>query len=246
MIFFVTGGSRGLGEAIVLEAVRNGHDVAFTYLRQRDRAEAVVSRARAIDATRRVTADQLDVRDPEAVERVADKVLEEFGSVDVLVANAGVNLNGLLVSMSDEDWSTVIDTNLTGTFYLSRQFLPTFLANRFGRIIIMSSLGHTGVAGQAGYAASKAGLLGLSATIAKEYGRKGITSNVVIPGFIDTDLTREDMSPANRAFWLQYCPLGRSATPEEVSSVVLFLASDGASYINGQAIRVNGGLDWAP
>ena len=246
MIFFVTGGSRGLGEAIVLDAVRQGHDVAFTYLSQRDRAEAVVSRARAIHPGCRITADQMDVRDPQAVERVADRVLEEFGTVDVLVANAGVNANGLLVSMSDEDWNRVIETNLTGTFYLSRQFLPTFLANRFGRIIIMSSLGYSGVSGQAGYAASKAGLLGLSATIAKEYGRKGITSNVVLPGFVDTDLSREDMSPSNRAFWLQYCPLGRVASPEEVSRVVLFLASEAASYINGQAIPVNGGLDWAP
>lgn len=119
-----------------------------------------MSKARAIDPGCRITADQLDVRDPQAVERVADRVLEEFGTVDVLVANAGVNSNGLLVSMSDEEWNRVIETNLTGTFYLSRQFLPTFLANRFGRIIIMSSLGYSGVSGQAGYAASKAGLLG--------------------------------------------------------------------------------------
>ena len=246
MMFFVTGGSRGIGEAIVLEAVRQGHDVAFTYLAQRERAAAVVDKARALDPQRQVAAYALDVRDPAAVETVGDRVLDEFGTVDVLVANAGVNLNGLVVSLSDADWKLVVDTNLTGTFYVCRHFLTTFLANGFGRIIIVSSLGASGVSGQASYAASKAGLLGLSATLAKEYGRKGVTSNVVLPGFFDTDMTRDGMSAANRDFWLRYCPLGRVGELDEVSRVVLFLASDGASYINGQTIAVNGGLDWAP
>jgi len=246
MRFFVTGGSRGIGAAIVLEAVRQGHDVAFTYRSQRGCADEVVARAREIDPSRRVCAHPLDVRSSAAVEAIGDQVLEEFGTVDVVVANAGVNLNGLVISMSDEDWQTVIETNLTGTFYVCRQFLPTFLANGFGRFVMISSLGHSGVSGQAGYAASKAGLLGLSATLAKEYGRKGITSNVVLPGFFDTDLSSRDMSAANREFWLQYCPLGRIGSVDEVAKVVLFLASDAASYTNGQAIAVNGGLDWAP
>lgn len=246
MITFVTGGSRGIGAEVVLEAVRRGHDVAFTYLTRRERADEVVARAAELDPARKVRAYALDVRDVAAVEEVGDAVVDEFGTVDVVVANAGVNRNGLVVSMSDEDWATVIDTNLTGTFHVCRQFLPTFLAAGFGRFVIMSSLGHSGVSGQAGYAASKAGLLGLSATLAKEYGRKGITSNVVLPGFFDTELTREDMSEANREFWLRYCPLGRVGQVREVAEVVLFLASRAASYVNGQAIPVNGGLDWAP
>ena len=246
MIVFVTGGSRGIGEAIVLEAVRQGHDVAFTYLHQRDLAEAVVAKARSLYPERQVAAYALDVRDSAAVEAVGDRVVDDFGTLDVLVANAGINLNGLVVSTSDADWQAVIDTNLTGTFYVCRQFLTTFLANGFGRIIMLSSLGHSGVSGQASYAASKAGLLGLSATLAKEYGRKGITSNVVLPGFFETDMTRDGMSDANREFWLRYCPLGRTGAVNEVAGVVLFLASEAASYINGQAIAVNGGLGWAP
>jgi NAD(P)-dependent dehydrogenase (short-subunit alcohol dehydrogenase family) len=162
------------------------------------------------------------------------------------VANAGVNVNNLAVSMSDAEWTTVIDTNLTGAFYVCRQFLPTFLGNGFGRIILISSIGAHGVSGQANYAASKAGLLGLSAALAKEYGRKGITSNVVIPGFFDTDMTREGMSESNRSFWLQYCPVGRVGDLGEVSKVVMFLASAAASFVNGQALGVTGGLDWAP
>jgi len=150
------------------------------------------------------------------------------------------------VSMSDEEWRTVIDTNLTGAFYVCRQFLPTFLGGGFGRIILISSIGAHGVSGQANYAASKAGLLGLSAALAKEYGRKGITSNVVVAGFFDTDMTREGMSEANRSFWLKYCPVGRVGELGEVSKAVLFLASDAASFINGQTLGVTGGLDWAP
>ena len=246
MVIFVTGGSRGIGAAVVLEAVRQGHDVAFTYLSQSGCADEIIFRAREIDPARRVRAYLLDVRSSAAVEEVADAVVEDFETVDAVVANAGINLNGLVVNMSDDEWQTVIDTNLTGTFYVCRQFLSTFLANGAGRFVIMSSLGHSGVSGQASYAASKAGLLGLSATLAKEYGRKGITSNAVLPGFFDTDMTREGMSEANRDFWLRYCPLGRVGSVDEVAKVVLFLVSDAASYVNGQTIAVNGGLDWAP
>ena len=246
MVFFVTGGSRGIGAAIVLDAIRAGHDVAFTYLHREEQALEVVEEARRLRPEGTCRAYQLDVRDSAAVEKVGDQVLDKFETVHAVVANAGVNLNNLAVSMSDEEWRTVIDTNLTGAFYVCRHFLPTFLATGFGRIILISSIGARGVSGQANYAASKAGLLGLSAALAKEYGRKGITSNVVIAGFFDTDMTREGMSEANRSFWLQYCPVGRVGELEEVSKAVLFLASDAASFINGQALGVTGGLDWAP
>jgi len=246
MVFFVTGGSRGIGAAIVLDAIRTGHDVAFTYLRRQEQALEVVEQARRLRPEGTCRAYQLDVRDSAAVEKVGDQVLDEFETVHAVVANAGVNLNNLAVSMSDEEWQTVIDTNLTGAFYVCRQFLPTFLGTGFGRIILISSIGAHGVSGQANYAASKAGLLGLSAALAKEYGRKGITSNVVVAGFFDTDMTREGMSEANRSFWLKYCPVGRVGELGEVSKAVLFLASDAASFINGQTLGVTGGLDWAP
>jgi NAD(P)-dependent dehydrogenase (short-subunit alcohol dehydrogenase family) len=246
MVFFVTGGSRGIGAAIVLDAIRTGHDVAFTYLRRQEQALEVVEQARRLRPEGTCRAYQLDVRDSAAVEKVGDQVLDEFETVHAVVANAGVNLNNLAVSMSDEEWQTVIDTNLTGAFYVCRQFLPTFLGGGFGRIILISSIGAHGVSGQANYAASKAGLLGLSAALAKEYGRKGITSNVVVAGFFDTDMTREGMSEANRSFWLKYCPVGRVGELGEVSKAVLFLASDAASFINGQTLGVTGGLDWAP
>ncbi|MCZ7679267.1 MAG: SDR family oxidoreductase [Sandaracinaceae bacterium] len=149
-------------------------------------------------------------------------------------------------SMSDEDWKEVLDTNLTGTFYVCRQFLPTMLGNGFGRVVMIGSLSAGGVTGQASYAASKAGMIGLSRTLAKEYGRRGITSNVVVPGFFDTDMTRDGMSDSNKSFWMQYCPAGRMGELSEVAKVVSFLITEGAAYVNGQAIEVNGGLDWAP
>lgn len=246
MIFFVTGGSRGIGEAIVLEAARAGHDVAFTYKSGKESAERVLAGVRDLAPKGRFHAYPLDVRSSAAVEEIGDHVLDDFGSVDVVVANAGVNRNALAAQMSDEDWQLVIDTNLTGTFYVCRQFLPTMVSNRFGRIVMISSLGSKGVTGQAAYAASKAGLLGLSATLAKEYGRRGITSNVLVLGFFETDMTRDGMSASNREFWLKYNPRGRLGELPEIAKTVLFLASDGAGYINGDAIDVTGGLDWAP
>jgi NAD(P)-dependent dehydrogenase (short-subunit alcohol dehydrogenase family) len=246
MVLFVTGGSRGIGEAIVLDAIREGHDVAFTYRHREEQARAVVEQARRLRPEARCRAYALDVRDSAAVEKVGDQVLDDFDTVHAVVANAGVNMNNLAVSMSDEEWHTVIDTNLSGAFYVCRYFLSAFLATGYGRIILVSSIGAHGVSGQANYAASKAGLLGLSAALAKEYGRKGITSNVVVAGFFDTDMTREGMSEANRSFWMQYCPVGRIGELGEVSKAVLFLASEAASFINGQAIGVTGGLDWAP
>ncbi len=246
MIFFVTGGSRGIGAEIVLEAARQGHDVAFTYVASEAGAHELAKRCAEIAPEKKFKAYRLDVRSSAEVEAIGDRVLEDFGSVDVVVANAGINHNNLLVSMSDEEWRDVIDTNLTGAFFVVRQFLPTFLSQRFGRVILMGSLGTTGVSGQANYCASKAGLLGLSTTIAKEYGKRGITSNVVSPGFFETDMTRHGMSQANRAFWIQHCPLGRLGELPELAKLVAFLASPGADYINGQEIRVDGGLGWAP
>src|SRR5215470_12376930 len=155
MIFFVTGGSRGIGEAIVLQTIREGHSVAFTYLESAKRAAEVVAKAQAMRPDAQCRAYQLDVRSSHAVDQVGEQVLEDFETVDAIVANAGVNMNNLVVSMSDDEWHTVLQTNLTGSFYVCRQFLPTMIAKRFGRIVLISSLGHSGVSGQANYCASK-------------------------------------------------------------------------------------------
>lgn len=244
MNFFITGGSRGIGEAIVAQAAQEGNGVAFTYRECQDRAMQV--RKRAAENCRLVKAYQLDVTDSSLVEEVGDRVLDDFGSIDVVVCNAGINRLGLLVQMSNQDWDDVVHTNLTGAFYVARYFLSSMMAQRFGRLIFVSSLGYTGVTGQAAYCASKAGLHGLAGAIAKEYGRKGITANVVVPGFFETDMTRDDMAASYREYWNRYCPLGRMGELEEISKVVTFLTSSGAGFINGQAIPVNGGLDWAP
>lgn len=246
MNFFITGGSRGIGESIVQQATAEGHSVAFTYHEQSQRASEVEERVKALASGVKVMAYQMDIRDSASVEQTGDAVLNDFGNIDVVVCNAGVNRPNLLVQMSDEEWDDVMRTNLTGAFYVARYFLPTMMSQRFGRFILMSSIGIGGVTGQANYCASKAGLHGLASTIAKEYGRRGITANVVVPGIFETDMSREGLSVMNREYWNQYCPLGRMGKLPELSKLITFLASDGASFINGQAIPVNGGLDWAP
>ncbi len=245
MNFLVTGGSRGIGASIVLEAAREGHGVAFTYLSHQEQAADVERQARGGRAAQ-VKAYQVNVGCSTAVEQAGDQMLDDFGTIDVVVSNAGINRPNLLVHMSDEEWDEVVRTNLTGAFSLARQFLPSMMTQRFGRFILISSMGHRGITGQANYCASKAGLHGLAWAIAKEYGRRGVTANVVVPGLFDTDMTRAGLSATNKEFWGQYCPMARMGALSEVSKVVVFLASEGAAFINGQEIPVNGGLDWAP
>ncbi|HZP49404.1 MAG TPA: SDR family oxidoreductase [Vicinamibacterales bacterium] len=246
MNFLVTGGSRGIGAAIVRDAARAGHHVAFTYVSRAEDAAAVEQRVRAEHGAGRVQAYRMDVGDSASVEEAGDRILDDFGSIEVVVSNAGINRPNLLVHMSDDEWHAVISTNLTGAFYVARYFLPSMVGQRFGRFVLISSLAHRGITGQANYCASKAGLHGLAWAIAKEYGRRGITANVLVPGVFETDMTRSGLSMSNREFWTQYCPLGRLGQLDELSKVVTFLASDGAAFINGQEISVHGGLDWAP
>lgn len=243
MKIFVTGGSRGLGRSIVMNALAKGHDVAFTYNNPSTPVEALLAEAAQASATATCRAYRLDVRDAGMVSDVVDAVLDDFGDIDAVVNNAGINRNNLAFSMSDEEWKDVIDVNLTGTFHVIRQFLPHFLANRKGRFVQLSSLAKDGITGQANYSASKAGLIGLSGAIAREYGPKGITSNVVVPGMFETDMTRETLSSDFREYGLRHCPLRRMGDPSELSEVVLFLASDAAAYVTGQVINVTGGLD---
>ncbi|HTY94815.1 MAG TPA: SDR family oxidoreductase [Steroidobacteraceae bacterium] len=243
-VLFITGGSRGIGAGIVRAAAAAGFDVAFTYREREDAAAAVVDAVRAESPAARCHAYMLDVRDSTAVERVGDRVLEDFGTVHVVVANAAITHASLAFSTTDEVWRDVIDTNLTGSFFVARQFLPAFLANGFGRFIFISSIAAGGMTGGAAYSASKAGLLGLSGALAKEYGRKGITSNALQLSFFETDMTLQQVSAQNLEFYRRYSPLGRVGTLPEVAAAVLFLASEGASFVNGQDIGVTGGLEW--
>lgn len=243
MNYFVTGGSRGIGAEIVKQAVREGHDVAFTYLGSADAAKAVQADAAGLREGARCKAYQLDVRDPAMVEAVGNQVLEDFEQVDVVVNNAGINRGNLAVYTSDEEWHDVLATNLSGAFYVSRCFLPGMLANRFGRIINISSVVKNGMAGQAAYSASKAGLIGLTRSLAKEYGPKNITVNAIVAGYFKTDMTEEYMSDSFKAFWFKYCPLRRTGELSEVSRVVTFLASEAAAFITGAEIPVAGGLE---
>lgn len=245
-VLFVTGGSRGIGRALVEAAAAGGWDVAFTYVNRAEAAQEVVEAVsgRAPDA--RVRFWRLDVRDSEAVDRVADEVLAAFGQVDAVVPNAGVSLNGLVYALTDAEWRTVIETNLSGSFYVCRAFLPALVSRRKGRILLVGSVIAGGASGQAAYAASKAGLIGLAATLAKEYGPKGITANVVAPAYFETDMTRDTMSAGLVDYANRFCPVRRLGLLDELAATMLFLISDKAGYISGETVRVTGGLDWAP
>ena len=243
---FISGGSRGIGRALVCEAAKQGWNVAFTYATNAAAAEEVVSAVAAESPDARVKAWRLDVRDSSQVDQVADEVLTAFDGVAGVVPNAGVSLNGLAFSLTDQDWCTVLDTNLSGAFYVCRAFLPELVSRRHGRILLVSSIVSSGASGQVAYAASKAGLVGLGTTLAKEYGPKGITTNIVAPAYFDTDMTRDTMSEGLVAYANQFCPARRLGRLDELAQTMCFLLSDSAGYINGETIRVTGGLDWAP
>ncbi len=248
MIFFITGGSRGIGADLVTRAIKAGHDVAFTYIARSDRAEEVVARAKDINPDAKCKAYQLDVRKSEQVDEVVKRAVDDFDTVDVLVNNAGLARDSLVMNMENEEWDDVIATNLTGPFYVTRAMLPTMLAARFGRIINMSSVIIGGATGQSNYAAAKAGLHGFTKSLAKEYGRRGITANVIVPGFFETEMTVDTMPQGLRDFWKTYSlvPKGRGGKLEEITAAILFLASKEAAMINGQELRITAGLDWTP
>lgn len=243
---FVSGGSRGIGRAVVIAAVNAGWNVAFSYLNQKEQSDRLVEELSRVASDRKVRAFQLDVRDAASVDVIADRVLSDFDGVQAVVPNAGVAVNGLAYSLLDEDWNRVIDTNLTGAFYVCRAFLPELVAQRTGRIVMISSVSAGGATGQAAYAASKAGIIGLTKAFAKEYGPKGITTNALVPGYFDTDMTRGAMSPELSHFAITYCPMRRLGNLDQLAAAVLFLLSDAGGFINGETIRITGGLDWAP
>jgi 3-oxoacyl-[acyl-carrier protein] reductase len=236
----ITGGSRGIGRAIALACGQASARIAVTCMHQRDTAEEVAETIRQMGGEGRVY--QFDVADFHATNAAFEQIVKAFGSVDILVSNAGVTRDQLLVRMKPEDWDMVVQTNLSGTFHCCRAAARTMLRQRWGRIITITSVaGVIGNAGQTNYAASKAGIIGFTKALAKELAPRNITVNAVAPGFIETDMTRA-LSDTQRQALLQQIPSGRFGTPEDVAACVLFLASETAQYITGEVINVNGGL----
>jgi 3-oxoacyl-[acyl-carrier protein] reductase len=236
----VTGGSRGIGRAIALRLAGQGADIAFTYRGNAAAAAATVADIEGLG--RRALAVQADAADGTAAEAVVKAVLEAFGKVDILVNNAGITRDDLIMRMSADAWNDVIDTNLSGAFWMTKAITRPMLKARGGRIINITSVsGQAGQTGQANYSAAKAGLIGLTKATARELASRGITVNAVAPGFVLTELT-QDLPEALQAQITERTPLGRFGTPEEIASAVAFLASDDAAYITGQVLAVDGGL----
>ncbi|WP_295633914.1 3-oxoacyl-[acyl-carrier-protein] reductase [uncultured Mitsuokella sp.] len=236
----VTGASRGIGRAIALRLASEGAKVAINFAGNQKAAEEVKSEIEANGGEAILV--QANVADPAAVEAMFAKVVEAFGTVDILVNNAGITRDGLLLRMKDEDFEAVIDTNLKGVFYCTKAAAKLMMKKRSGRIVNMSSVvGLIGNAGQTNYAASKAGVLGFSKSAAKELAARGITVNMVAPGFIDTDMTAVLADKVKEAM-VKEIPLRRMGRPEDVANAVLFLVSDCSSYITGQVINVDGGM----
>lgn len=232
----VTGGSRGIGAAISRELGACGADVAVNYRSGHHAARAVVAELGA-----GATAWAADVSDRDSVEEMVADVTEHYGRLDVLVVNAGVWRGGSIERLSPSDWSLVLDTSLSGAYYLVRAALPALRERDFGRVIVVSSvIGLIGYAGDSAYASAKAGLFGFVKSVAKECGRDGITVNAVAPGFVDTDMT-EQVPEQARERMLARTSLRRPGTPEEIARAVRFLACDG-SYVTGQTLVVDGGL----
>ena len=237
----VTGATRGIGRAVALKLASEGADIAFTYRSQHEAAESLV--AELEDLGVRAKAYASDAASFEDAHKVADDVKETFGRIDILVNNAGVTKDGLMMRMDEAQWDMVIDNNLKSAFNYIHACTPVMARQRCGSIINMSSVvGVTGNAGQCNYAASKAGIIGLSKSIAKEMGARGIRSNCIAPGFIATDMTAS-LPEELRKEWEKQIPLRRGGTPEDVANVALFLASDLSSYVTGQVINCCGGMN---
>jgi 3-oxoacyl-[acyl-carrier protein] reductase len=238
-IAVVTGAGRGIGRAIALKFATEGADVVCIS-RTAENSEKVAAEVRALG--RKAWAHALDVSDSAAVTNVADKIVADTTRVDVLVNNAGVTRDGLLMRMSDADWDAVLDTNLKGAFLLTRAFSRVFLRQRAGRIINISSvIGLIGNAGQCNYAASKAGVIGLTKSVARELASRGITVNAVAPGFVETDMTAA-LNEQTREQLLKKIPLNSFGQADDIADAVLFLASAAARYITGQVLTVDGGM----
>ena len=238
-VAFVTGASRGIGKACALALAGSGARVALA-ARQKDKLEEVAAEIRSRSGEAYVVA--LDVASEDSIKDAFTSVAKDFGRVDILVNNAGITRDGLALRMKKDDWTVVLETNLTGAFRSIQQVLQGMMRERWGRIISISSVvGEAGNAGQANYAASKAALIGLTKSLAQEMASRQITVNAVAPGFIDTDMT-SSLSPELKGRVLESIPLRRLGTAEDVAAAVRFLASEEAGYITGHVLSVNGGM----
>lgn len=239
-VALVTGASRGIGRAIALKLASEGAKVAINYAGSTEKAEAVKAEIEAAGGEAMLC--QADVSSGEAVAAMVDSVVERFGRIDILVNNAGITRDGLLARMKDEDFHAVLKTNLGGVYACTKAVTKLMMKQRSGRIVNMASVvGLMGNAGQSNYAAAKAGVIGFSKSMAKELASRGITVNMVAPGFIATDMTAA-MTDKAREATLVGIPLGRAGQPEDVANAVCFLVSDSASYITGQVVNVDGGM----
>ena len=236
----VTGGSRGLGRAVCLELARGGANVVFCYAGNEAAAKETTAACEALGA--KALAVQCDVAKADEVKALMDAAVKEFGRIDILVNNAGITRDGLLMMMKEEDFDAVIAANLKGTFLCMKAVSRIMMKQRYGRIVNLSSVvGLRGNAGQVNYAASKAGVVGMTKSLAKELASRGVTVNAVAPGFIATDMTAA-MTDAAKEATLASIPLQRLGAPEDVAHAVAFLASDEAAYITGQVLCVDGGM----
>lgn len=243
---FLTGGSRGIGKAAIFELVRNGANVAFTYISSEEGAKDTVAKAKEINPDSKVIYYKLDVKNSKEVDNVAEKAIKDFDTINVVVNNAGILRDGPIHYMSNEQWDEVIQTHLTGTFYVCRAFLEEFIVNKGGKFVNISSICHVGSAGQANYSAAKAGIIGFSKALAKEYGFKNIYCNVIVPGYFRTELTDANASEMIVEQFVRLSMLQREGKPMEFGKAVVFLASDLSSFVNGDVLYVTGGLDTIP
>lgn len=238
-VALVTGSTRGIGRAIALELARQGAKVVGTATTETGAASIMA----ALDGAGRVGAGMaLDVNSPEQAQRVVESAQERFGPISILVNNAGITRDNLLLRMKDEEWDDILNTNLKSVYRMSKLVLRSMMKGRDGRIVnIGSVVGAMGNAGQANYAAAKAGMVGFTKALAREVGSRGVTVNCVAPGFIDTDMTRA-LGEAQTATLVQQIPVGRLGRAEDVAAAVAFLASPAAAYITGATLHVNGGM----